>query len=114
YGRHSSIERVYGLAQALNNYGAVTVPDLPGFGGMDSFYKINEKPDIDTMADYLASVIKLRYARRRVILAGVSYGFAVITRMLQRYPDIAKKSDMLVGWAGFAHHEDFRFSKRRM
>lgn len=114
YGHHASLERMYGAAEVLNDYGAVTVPDLPGFGGMDSFYKIGEKPDMDTMADYLATFIKLRYRNRRITIAGVSYGFTIITRMLQRYPDIAKKVDLLVSIVGFAHHEDFRFSANRM
>src|SRR5690349_17907325 len=70
YGHHSSLERMYSIAQVLNAYGAVTLPDLPGFGGMDSFYKIKEKPDIDTMADYLASVVKLRYKGRRITILG--------------------------------------------
>lgn len=113
YGHHSSIERWYSFAEVLNGYGAVTMPDLPGFGGMDSFYKIGEKPDLDTMADYLASVVKLRFKNRRITVAGISYGFTVITRMLQRYPDIAKKTDLVFSVAGFAHHEDLKFSRRR-
>lgn len=114
YGHHASLERMYGAAEVLNDYGAVTVPDLPGFGGMDSFYKIGEKPDMDTMADYLATFIKLRYRNRRITIAAVSYGFTVVTRMLQRYPDIAKKVDLLVSIVGFTHHEDFSFTRTRM
>lgn len=113
YGHHSSLERMYSVAEVLHDYGGVTMPDLPGFGGMDSFYKIGEKPDMDTMADYLASVIKLRYRNRRFTIAGISYGFTVVTRMLQRYPDIAKKVDLLISVVGFTHHEDFTFSKTR-
>lgn len=113
YGHRSNLERWYTLAQVMNDYGGVTMPDLPGMGGMDSFYRIGEKPDIDTMADYLASIVKLRYKNRRITLAGISYGFTVVTRMLQRYPDIAKKVDLVFSIAGFAHYEDFRFSKRR-
>jgi pimeloyl-ACP methyl ester carboxylesterase len=113
YGHHSSLERWWGVIQDLNQYGAVTVPDLPGFGGMDSFYKIGEKPTLDNMADYLAAFIKLRYNRRRVTVVGLSFGFVVITRMLQRYPDLVKKVDLLVSVVGFSHHEDFKFSKPR-
>lgn len=113
YGHHASLERMYSLADVLNDYGSVTLPDLPGFGGMDSFYKIGEKPDMDTMADYLASFIKLRYKNRRITIVGISYGFTVITRMLQRYPEIAKKTDLLISVVGFAHHEDFTFSRTR-
>lgn len=113
YGHHSSLERWFGFTQVLNKYGAVTMPDLPGFGGMDSFYKIGKKPTIDNMADYLAAFVKMRYKNRRVTLVGMSFGFVVVTRMLQRCPDLAKKVDILVSIVGFAHHDDFLFSKRR-
>lgn len=113
YGHHSSLERWYGLAQVLNRYGAVTMPDLPGFGGMDSLYKIDKKPSIDNLADYLAAFVKMRYKHRRVTIVGMSFGFVVVTRMLQRFPDLAKKVDILVSLVGFAHKDDFTFSKRR-
>jgi len=113
YGHHSTIERWFGLIQVLNQYGAVTVPDLPGFGGMDSLYKIGEKPSIDALADYLAAFIKLRYKRRRVTIFGLSFGFVVVTRMLQRYPELTKRVDLLVSVVGFAHKDDFTFSKSR-
>jgi len=113
YGHHSTLERWYSLAQVMNDFGGVTMPDLPGFGGMDSFYTIGEKPDLDTMADYLASFIKLRYKNRRVTLIGLSYGFLVVTRMLQRYPELTKKVELLVSIVGFAHKDDFVFSPSR-
>lgn len=114
YGHHSTLERWWGMIQNLNQFGAVTAPDLPGFGGMDSLYKIGQKPDIDALADYLAAFVKLRYKRRRITIVGLSFGFVVVTRMLQRYPDIAKKVDLLVSVVGFSHHQDFTFSKTRM
>lgn len=107
YGSHSSIERMFSLAQELGRYGGVTMPDLPGFGGMDSMFKIGHKADIDSMADYLAAFVKLRYRRRRFTIIGVSYGFALATRMLERYPDIAKRVDIVVSIAGFVHKDDF-------
>lgn len=113
YGHHSSLERWWGLAQVLNRYGAVTMPDLPGFGGMESFYKIGKKPSIDNLADYLAAFVKMRYKRRRVTIVGMSFGFVIATRMLQRFPDLAKKVDLLVSIVGFAHKDDFIFSKAR-
>lgn len=113
YGHHSSLERWWGVVQDLNQYGAVTMPDLPGFGGMESFYKIGEKPTIDNLADYLAAFVKMRYKRKKVTIAGLSFGFVVVTRMLQRYPDLAKKVDLLVSVVGFAHKDDFTFSKTR-
>jgi pimeloyl-ACP methyl ester carboxylesterase len=113
YGHHSSLERWFGLAQVLNRYGAVTAPDLPGFGGMQSFYKIGKKPSIDNMADYLAAFVKMRYKRKPVTIVGLSFGFVVATRMLQRYPDLVKKVDMIVSVVGFAHKDDFTFSTAR-
>lgn len=113
YGHHSSLERWWGLCQVLNRYAAVTMPDLPGFGGMDSFYTIGKKPTIDNLADYLAAFVKLRYRRKKVIIAGLSFGFVIVTRMLQRYPELTKKVTMLVSIVGFAHHDDFTFSKPR-
>ncbi len=114
YGHHSSLERWWGFAQNFNRYGAVTMPDLPGFGGMDSLYKIGKKPTLDNMADYLASFVKWRYKRKKVVIVALSFGFLVTTRMLQRYPELTKKVEILVSAVGFSHHEDFVFSKRRM
>jgi pimeloyl-ACP methyl ester carboxylesterase len=112
YGHHSSLERNFGVAEYLNKYGSVTVPDLPGFGGMDSFYSIGRAPSLDDMADYLAAFIKLRYKKnQRFDLTGLSLGFMIITRMLQKYPDIARRVDVLVSFAGFAHKSDFRYKK---
>ena len=75
------LERWWGLVQNFNEYGAVTMPDLPGFGGMDSFYTIGRRPTIDAFADYLAAFIKLRYKRKRITIVGISFGFLVATRM---------------------------------
>ena len=45
YGHHAMLERWWGLVENLNLYGTVTMPDMPGFGGMDSFSKIGQKID---------------------------------------------------------------------
>ncbi len=113
YGHHSSLERWWGVAQFLNRYAAVTMPDLPGFGGMDSFYKIGKKGSIDNLADYLAAFMKMRYKRRKVVVVGMSLGFVIATRMLQRTPELTKRIERLVSFAGFAHKDDFTFSKTR-
>lgn len=112
YGHHALLERWWGLLQNFNEYGAVTMPDLPGFGGMDSFAKIGQKPTIDQYADYLAAFIKMQYKRRRVTIVGISFGFVVATRMLQRYPELAKRVDLLVSLVGFMHRDDFLFKPR--
>jgi pimeloyl-ACP methyl ester carboxylesterase len=113
YGHHSSLERWWGVVKFLNRYAAVTMPDLPGFGGMDSFYKIGKTGSIDNLADYLASFMQLRYKRKKVVVVGMSLGFVIATRMLQRCPELIKKVDLLVSFAGFAHRDDFTFSTAR-
>jgi pimeloyl-ACP methyl ester carboxylesterase len=112
YGHHASIERMQGLVEELARYGNVTVPDLPGLGGMDSFYTIGKKPTLDNMADYMASFVHMRYKRKKVSILAMSFGFIVATRMLQRHPELTKKVDLLVSIVGFVHHEDFRYDKR--
>jgi pimeloyl-ACP methyl ester carboxylesterase len=112
YGHHAKLERWWGLVENLHEYGAVTMPDLPGFGGMDSFYRIRRRPDIDAYADYLAAFVKLRYRRKRVTIVAISFGFLVTTRMLQRYPELTKKVDLLVSIVGFMHRDDFLFKPR--
>jgi pimeloyl-ACP methyl ester carboxylesterase len=113
YGQHSSLERWWGLAQAFNDVGAVTMPDIPGFGGMTSLYKIGLDASIDNLADYLAAFIKLRYKRKKVTIVGMSLGFIIVTRVLQKYPDLTVKIEDLISVVGFAHKDDFKFSKRR-
>jgi pimeloyl-ACP methyl ester carboxylesterase len=113
YGHHAVLERWWSLVENLESYGNVTMPDLPGFGGMESFYKIDKRPDIDAFADYLASFIKLRYKNKRVTIYAISYGFVIVTRMLQRYPELAKKVDMLVSFAGFMHKDDIKYGSAK-
>lgn len=113
YGHHSSLERWWGLTQVLNRYGAVTMPDLPGFGGMDGLYKIGKKPTIDNLADYLATFIGRHYQDKKIIIAGMSFGFVVATRMLQRHPELSKQVKLMISVVGFAHHHDFTFSRPR-
>ncbi len=109
YGQHTSLECWWGLAVNLNQYGTVTIPDLPGLGGMESFYKLGEQPSLDSLADYLAAFVKLRYRRRRLVIIGFGFGFAVITRMLQRYPQLERKVDLLVSLGGYAHKDDLPY-----
>jgi len=112
YGHHSSLERMFGIVASMNKYAGVTMPDLPGFGGMETFYKLGKKPTLDNMADYLAAFVKLKFKNKRFKLAGLSYGFLVVTRMLQKYPEIAKQVDLLCSVVGFASKDDFVFKKR--
>ncbi len=113
YGHHALLERWWGLVESLRDFGSVTMPDLPGFGGMDSFRTIGRTPTIDEYADYLAAFVKMRYRRKRVTVIGISFGFVVATRMLQRYPELTKKVDLVVSMVGFMHKTDFLFTPRR-
>lgn len=113
YGLHASLERMIGMAEDLNQYGGVTLPDLPGLGGMDSFYKIGEKPSLDNMADYLATFVKMRYRRKKVTIVGMSFGFVIVTRMLQKYPELRSKVNTVVSVVGFVHKDDFHFSRKK-
>ncbi len=113
YGHHGSLEKWWPLALELSRYGSVTIPDLPGFGGMQSFYRIGRTPTLDNLADYLAAFIKLRYKRKRVIIVGIAFGFVVVTRMLERSPDLARKVDVLISVGGFTRSDDIKLSPRK-
>jgi pimeloyl-ACP methyl ester carboxylesterase len=113
YGQHSSIERWWGMIQALNRYGSVTVPDLPGYGGMESLYSIGRVPTFDELGDYLAEFVSSHYGDKNFTIVGLSIGFAIVTRMLERHPELTKQVTLLVSTVGLAHHEDFIFSKSR-
>lgn len=112
YGHHAMLERWWGLVQNLELYGSVTMPDLPGFGGMDSFARIGKYPSIDAYADYLAAFIKLRFQHKKITVFAISFGFVVFTRMLQRYPELTKNVELLVSVVGFVHKDDFLFKPK--
>ncbi len=113
YGHHASLERVAGILLALSDFGDVYCPDLPGFGGMDSLYKINQTPTIDNLAEYLADYLKKNFKNQKIVLVGLSLGFVIITRMLQNYPELTKKVILLVSLVGFSSYLDFNFSQFR-
>lgn len=111
YGHNASIERMDTFAEIFSEFANVTLPDLPGIGGMESFYKIGEKPSIDTYADYLAAFVKLRYKRKKCTIIGVSFSVPIYVRMLQKYPELQDKFDYCVSLSGFVHKEDLKFEK---
>jgi pimeloyl-ACP methyl ester carboxylesterase len=113
YGHHANLERWWNLVENLRPYGNVTMPDMPGFGGMESFYNINKRPDIDTFADYMASFIKLRYKNKKITIFAISYGFVVMTRMFQRYPELANKVDLFISFAGFMNADNILYGKKK-
>ena len=101
-----NIEMITPMANSLAKFGNVTVPDLPGIGGMNSFYTIKQKPTTENYARYLASFIKLRYQRRRVTIVGIGFGFTIIAQLIKQHPSIAKRIDLAVSIDGFLHSID--------
>lgn len=108
YGRHSSLEYWWNLLALLSQYGTVTAPDLPGFGGMTSFATIGRKVTLNNYADYLAALVKLRFRRKQIIIVGEGFGFIVATRMLQRYPVLAARVAKMINVNAPMHSSDER------
>jgi pimeloyl-ACP methyl ester carboxylesterase len=106
YGIHGSLERFYGLIHYLARFGRVVVPDLPGLGGMDTFYRIDKKPTLDNYGDFLAEFIRKELPNGKITLVGMSYGFVVITRMLVRHPELTGRVDLVVSTMGLADGRD--------
>lgn len=88
----------------------VTMPDLPGFGGMESLYKKGQPASFDNLADWLAEFVKKTYGDGKVTIVGMSLGFPIATRMLQRHPELTKNVSKLVSLFGFAAASDFKMS----
>lgn len=108
YGQHASIERMSGIAEVLSQYGRVTVPDLPGFGGMPSFYKVGSEPTLENFAEYLVAFIKANYpSDTKLTIIAMSFSFMVVTRMLQMHPELVSRIDLQVSFVGFLHRDDF-------
>jgi pimeloyl-ACP methyl ester carboxylesterase len=112
YGQHASLERMSGIAEVLSQYGRVTVPDLPGFGGMQSFYKVGSKPTLENFADYLVAFINASYPPdTKLTIIAMSFSFMVVTRMLQLHPELVSRVDIQVSFVGFLHRDDFHAPK---
>jgi len=112
YDHHSSLESCRGIIQLLySSFGNVTVADLPGIGGMDSFYKIGKKPSINNYAAYMASFMKMQFKRKKIVIVGVGFGFVIVTRMLQHYPELKKNVKLIIAIKAYADDDDFKLSK---
>jgi pimeloyl-ACP methyl ester carboxylesterase len=112
-GIHTSLERMDSTGQFLSDYGHVTMFDLPGIGGMDSFYRIGLQPSLDNYADYLYTAIKSVKLDKRIKIVAMSFGFLVVTRMLQRHPDSKRWIAGIVSFVGFGQASDFKSSRLR-
>ena len=114
YGHHSSLERSAGLVQYLRRFGQVMMPDLPGFGGMDSFYRRPAQPSIDNYAHYLEKFLADHCKEGQTFsIFGFSFGLLVVTRLLQLYPSRRKKVRLLCSLAGFLDGRSLNFSAAR-
>ena len=114
YGNHASLERNQGALQYLRRYGRVLIFDLPGFGGMDSFYKIKKKPNADNYAHFLNAFLKKKVpAGEKFTLVAMSWGFIVMTRCLVLYPDWCKRISSFISFVGFLNCRSLKFSRPR-
>lgn len=102
YGQHASLERVYGIAQYSSQFGRVLVPDLPGFGGMPPFRSVGKSPSLKNYADYLKTFIDQNVGSNQPIqIVGMSFGFWVITKMLQLNPQMSGRCRLVASIVGF-------------
>lgn len=108
YGVHSSLERMSSTAEFLSDYGPVIMPDLPGIGGMSSFYSIGLTPSLDNYADYLYTFLKISKLDKQLTVVAMSFGFLVVTRMLQKYPQVQQWTDVVISFVGFGRDSDFK------
>lgn len=102
-----SLENSWNLINDLRSFGTVSSVDLPGLNDMKSFKSIGYAIDFDNYADYLATFVKLRFKRGKIIMVGKGLGFSIITRMLQKYPEIRKRVTTVASINGYVHHDDF-------
>ncbi len=114
YGHHTSLERSAGLAQYLRRFGQVIMPDLPGLGGMESFYKVDSLPTLDNYALYLDKFLK-QYLKdgQTFSIIGLSFGFLVTTRFLQKFPNWCHRVRLVISLMGFLSGQSMKFSTRR-
>ena len=106
-----NLEKWFGYLTALSKFSNVYMIDLPGLGGADNFYKIGLKPELGNMANYLSSIIKLKFRRQNLSVIGIGYGFTLITKMIQNDLEIEKKINNVVAINGYVHFEDFNFDR---
>jgi|AntRauTorcE11897_2_1112592.scaffolds.fasta_scaffold26105_2 hypothetical protein len=110
YGHHSSLERMYSTGQYLSRFGTVTILDMPGFGGMDSFYKVGQKPNLDNYANYLTKAIPQIFgSKTQFSTVCMSLSFMMFTRALQLDPQLAKQTKKFIGFVGFLGKSGFRY-----
>jgi pimeloyl-ACP methyl ester carboxylesterase len=107
-GSHSSLERMTGVAEYLSRVGTITAIDWPGSGGMDSLYQLKKTADFDNLAAYLKWFIEKKYPKdQKINVVGMSLGFVLVTRMLQNYPEMIGRMNVVISFVGFVDQTDF-------
>lgn len=111
YGQHANIERLKPLVDIFTRYGDVYVPDNPGFGGMESSYKIGEKPTLAFYGDHLNNFLTNYVPTDRLLtIVGISFGFQVAAECLYRHPSLQPDVEHIVSLMGFVKPSDFIMS----
>ncbi|MCE7936696.1 hypothetical protein DYH10_02825 [Candidatus Saccharibacteria bacterium CPR2] len=111
YGHHSNIERIYSLAVYLNKYGSVTAVDLPGHAGISMKW---QNPNFNNYADYLKKCITGLYQEKdSVNIVTMSYGFIIVTTMLQICPDLQQRISKVISLGSFTSDKQLNFSPLR-
>lgn len=114
YGHHASLERNQGILQHLRHFGRVLIFDLPGFGGMESFYKIKEKPTLDNYVSFIHLFLKRKIpANQKFTLISMSLGFIMVTRLLSLHPAYSRRIPLLISLVGFLRGKNLRFTPLR-
>jgi pimeloyl-ACP methyl ester carboxylesterase len=108
YGHHSTLERWEPLARELARFGNVWMPDLPGFGGMDE--AVLPTYELHAYADHLAKFTSVVAPKGRLLLCGVSFGFAVVCEALRRHPSLLEASRAVVSVGGFIEGSSLRLA----
>ena len=113
YGQHASLERIFGIAEYMSQFGRVIVPDLPGFGGMTPFWRVQQKPSLENYARYLGQVIDQEIGPDQSLkIMAMSFGFWATTRLLQIEPRFVPRVRVMVSLVGFVNGRAMCFSRR--
>ena len=98
----------------MRRFGQILIVDLPGLGGMDSFYKIGKKPTLDNYAHFLHKFLEKKLPKQqKFCLLGFSLGLMISSRLLSIYPQYQPRLKALVSVVGFLRGADLKFSRQR-
>ncbi|MCW1908532.1 MAG: alpha/beta hydrolase [Candidatus Saccharibacteria bacterium] len=107
YGQHASLERLEPLVTIFRTYGDVYVVDNPGFGGMDPAYSIGKYPDLHFQAGHVHNFIDNYLPKdKQLTIIGISYGFQIVTQLLEDFPDLQTRTEDVVNMVGCLSYRD--------